>query len=161
MMVSLVDAWLRGFRRHLLTMLVCHRPFLVFAVAGQSSSREQWGRYAIGVDCIVFVVDVADIPRIDEARRELHRLLEDPALATTPILVAANKVDLSPHLTEKELIKELNLDYCENPWIVIPMSAKFKTNLEPFLDWLIKQRKGEPTRGMESRKTVGLLSEAS
>lgn len=133
----------------------------VYDVAGQTSSRDHWGRYAIGVDAIVFVVDVADAGRIDEARRELHRLLEDPALATTPVLVAANKVDIRPHIGEQELIKSLNLDYLESPWLVVPISARYKTNLEAFLEWLIKQRKTEPTRGMDSGKVVGLLQNAA
>jgi len=78
-------------------------------LAGQSAYRSEWSRYARGVDRIVFVVDVADAPRVAEARRELHRLLEDATLAHTPILIAANKVDISPHMAEAELIKELNL----------------------------------------------------
>ena len=119
--------------------------------AGQSAYRSEWSRYARGVDCIVFVVDVADIPRVAEARRELHRLLEDAALAHTPILIAANKVDISPHMGEADLIKELNLDYLvDNPWIICPISAKYKQNLDIFLTWLQKQRKGEATRGAES-----------
>jgi GTPase SAR1 family protein len=78
-------------------------------LAGQSAYRSEWSRYARGVDAIVFVVDVADSPRVAEARRELHRLLEDTTLAATPILIAANKVDISPHMPEQQLIKELNL----------------------------------------------------
>ena len=39
--------------------------------------------------------------RIDEARRELHRLLENPELATTPVLVLANKIDLQPHIVRR------------------------------------------------------------
>jgi len=120
-------------------------------LAGQSAYRSEWSRYARGVDCIVFVVDVADVPRVAEARRELHRLLEDTTLAHTPILIAANKVDIVPHMSEAELIKELNLDYLvENPWIIVPISAKHKQNLDVFLTWLTKQRKGEATRGAES-----------
>jgi Arf/Sar family protein len=70
------------------------------------------------------------VPRVAEARRELHRLLEDTTLAHTPILIAANKVDIVPHMSEAELIKELNLDYLvENPWIIVPISAKHKQNL--------------------------------
>lgn len=58
------------------------------------------------------------------ARRELHRLLEDQELASTPLLVLANKVDLEPHMSEDQVIRELNLDYVTaNPWILIPISA--------------------------------------
>lgn len=54
--------------------------------------------------------------------------------------VIANKIDLHPHLSEPELIRELNLDYItENPWIVIPVSALRVTNIDQVVSWLIKQ----------------------
>ena len=80
-------------------------------LGGQQSYRPEWARYARGVDVILFVVDAADANRIAAARKELHRLLEDAALAHTPLLVAANKIDLTPHLSEDAVIKGLNLDY--------------------------------------------------
>jgi hypothetical protein len=43
------------------------------------------------------------------ARVELHRLLEDRALERTPILVCANKVDLQPHISEKEVKGNMQL----------------------------------------------------
>jgi ADP-ribosylation factor-like protein 8 len=80
-------------------------------LAGGASYRQEWSRYARGVDCIMFVLDAADPARLASARKELHRLLEDNALAHTPLLVCANKVDLTPHLSEEEVVKGLNLDY--------------------------------------------------
>lgn len=116
-------------------------------LAGQSKYRSEWGRYARGVDCIIFVVDAADPDRLPIARRELHRMLEDTSLANTPILIAANKVDVTPHVSEKELISQLNLDYVvDQPWIVMPCSATAKTNIDVLLKWLMEQRKGEATR---------------
>jgi GTPase SAR1 family protein len=44
---------------------------------------------------------------ISLARRELHQLLEDSSLATMPLLICANKVDLQPHMSEKEVITTL------------------------------------------------------
>mmetsp|Transcript_13768 Transcript_13768/g.51379 ORF Transcript_13768/g.51379 Transcript_13768/m.51379 type:complete len:108 (-) Transcript_13768:27-350(-) len=77
---------------------------------------------------------------IDSSRRELHRLLEDRDLATTPLLVVANKIDLDPHLTEEQIIRELNLDYIvDNPWVVMSISALKSINIEGVLEWLIKQ----------------------
>lgn len=70
-------------------------------------------------------------------------MLEDRELATTPLLVLANKVDLHPHISEPELIRELNLDYInDNPWLVIPISALRQTNIDQVIQWLIKQGKG-------------------
>lgn len=42
-----------------------------------------------------------------------------------------NKIDLEPHISEEQLIKELNLDYIvDNPWLVIPCSALRVINIE-------------------------------
>ena len=63
-------------------------------------------------------------------------------VATTPLLVLANKIDLEPHISEAELIRELNLDYIvDNPWIVIPISALRVINIDQVVQWLIKQGK--------------------
>ena len=75
-----------------------------------------------------------------EAVAEGHGDDADRELATTPLLVIANKIDLDPHISEPDLIRELNLDYItENPWIVIPVSALKVINIDQVLSWLIKQ----------------------
>ncbi|RHY15343.1 hypothetical protein DYB37_006968 [Aphanomyces astaci] len=66
--------------------------------------------------------------------------LENRELATTPLLVLANKIDLEPHISEPELIRELNLDYIvDNPWLVIPISALRLVNIDQVIQWLMKQ----------------------
>jgi Arf/Sar family protein len=57
-------------------------------------------------------------------------------------LILSNKIDLNPHLSEIDIIKELNLDYVySNPWIVIPISGLIGTNLEQVIEWLSKKGK--------------------
>lgn len=46
---------------------------------------------------------------MEEARKQLHELLEWPSLDGIPILVLGNKNDLDGALTEEELIEELAL----------------------------------------------------
>jgi ADP-ribosylation factor-like protein 8 len=54
--------------------------------------------------------------------------------------VLANKIDLEPHISEPELIRELNLDYIvDNPWLVIPISALRLVNIDQVIQWLMKQ----------------------
>lgn len=111
-------------------------------IGGQAAYRSEWGRYTRGCDVIIFVVDAFDISKISTARKELHRLLEIRELATIPVLCLANKIDLEPHITEHDLIRELNLDYIvDNPWLVIPCSALKQMNIDQVIDWLIHQGK--------------------
>ena len=114
-------------------------------LGGQSQYRAEWGRYTRGCNVIMFVVDAHATHMIADARIELHRLLEDKELATTPILVVMNKIDLEPHISEEQLIKELNLDYIvDNPWLVIPCSALRVINVEKIMQWLIDHADKKP-----------------
>ena len=47
-----------------------------------------------GVNAIVYMVDAADMEKIEASRNELHNLLEKPQLAGIPVLVLGNKSDL-------------------------------------------------------------------
>lgn len=59
------------------------------------------------VDVLVFMVDSADRLRLPWARQELHKLLDkDPDL---PVVVVANKQDLSESMSMVELQQELGL----------------------------------------------------
>lgn len=48
----------------------------------------------IGTQGLIFVVDCADRDRIDEARQELHRIINDREMRDAIILIFANKQDL-------------------------------------------------------------------
>lgn len=129
-------------------------------LAGGEQYRDEWGRFTKGCDVIIFVVDANAMHLLPEAKKELHRLLEDKELARTALLVVANKIDLEPHASEPLLIRgkpsalafeiactnthiadllELNLDYIvDNPWMIIPCSALKTINVNEVIQWLIK-----------------------
>ena len=46
---------------------------------------------------------------MDEAKKNLHQLLEWPSLQGIPLLILGNKNDVDGALTEEELIEELSL----------------------------------------------------
>ena len=76
------------------------------------------------------------------AKKELLNLLEEKGIEGKPLLILSNKIDLEPHMSEVEIIKELNLDYVySNQWAVSPVSALQGTNLENAIDWLSKKGK--------------------
>lgn len=88
--------------------------FNVWDVGGQDKIRPLWRHYYTGKEDIVssyesrpvtiwfpagtqgliFVVDCADRDRIDEARQELHRIINDREMRDAIILIFANKQDL-------------------------------------------------------------------
>lgn len=112
----------------------------IWDIGGQARYRSEWSRYTKGCDVIAFVIDTQEPKSLAVAKKELHQLLEDRELAKTPLLVLANKIDLGPKMSENELIRGLNLDYItDNPWVVIPISAKDGTHVDKALEFLIKQ----------------------
>ena len=68
--------------------------FVVWDVGGQDRVRPLWRSYTRSADGIVFVVDSADVERLEEARLELLRTAKTQEAAGIPVLVIANKQDL-------------------------------------------------------------------
>ena len=44
------------------------------------------------------------------AKKELHSLLDEKGIEGKPLLILNNKIDIEPHMTDVDIIKELNLD---------------------------------------------------
>ncbi|CAF4389406.1 unnamed protein product, partial [Rotaria sordida] len=74
---------------------------------------------------VVFVIDCNDEQRIQLARKELIDLSKKLGRSSTiPIVIAANKQDLSHSLRKEELIKKLSLTKIQsNEWKIFEMSA--------------------------------------
>lgn len=68
--------------------------FNVWDVGGQDKIRPLWRHYYTGTQGLIFVVDCADRDRVDEARTELHRIINDREMRDAIILIFANKQDL-------------------------------------------------------------------
>lgn len=68
--------------------------FNVWDVGGQDKIRPLWRHYYTGTQALIFVVDSQDRERIDEAKQELHRILNDREMKDALLLVFANKQDL-------------------------------------------------------------------
>jgi signal recognition particle receptor subunit beta len=83
------------------------------------------------------VVDSNDIGRIDEARDELDKLLEEDELRDAILLVYANKQDLPNAVKPQELGNRLKLNAITNrAWHVQGTCATIGDGLYEGLDWL-------------------------
>jgi GTP-binding protein SAR1 len=67
-------------------------------------ARRVWKDYFPAVDAIVFLIDSADLERINEAKAELDELLKDEQVEHCPILVLGNKID-KPHALSEDQLK--------------------------------------------------------
>ncbi len=68
--------------------------FTVWDVGGQDKIRPLWRHYYQNTEGLIFVVDSNDKDRIDAAREELQKMLQEDELKDSVVLVFANKQDL-------------------------------------------------------------------
>jgi len=112
----------------------------IWDVGGQDRLRPLWRHYFHNAQGLVFVVDSNDVGRIEEARNELHKLLEENELDKTILLVYANKQDLPNAIKPQELANKLKLNTMNNRvWQVQGTCAATGDGLFEGLDWLGQQ----------------------
>ncbi len=133
-------------------------------VGGQDKIRPLWRHYYTGTQGLIFVVDCADRDRIDEARQELHRIINDREMRDAIILIFANKQDLQdgeyfkiifmilePHfipifiataMKPHEIQEKLGLTRIrDRNWYVQPACATTGDGLYEGLTWLTSNHK--------------------
>ncbi|KAM9801471.1 ADP-ribosylation factor-like protein 14 [Neosynchiropus ocellatus] len=104
----------------------------VWDVGGQKKMRPHWKHHYADTAGLVFVVDSSDVKRLDEARKELHRVLRYETLRGVPLVVLSNKQDLCGALSPQQLCRRLDLGrVCEGrAWFIQPCSALTGAGLE-------------------------------
>ena len=108
-------------------------------IGGQKAIRTYWPNYFDEVDCLVYVVDSADKRRLEETGVELQALLADEKLASAPLLVFANKMDLATALSANDISTALTLHTIrDRKWHIQACSAKSGDGLNDGLEWAVK-----------------------
>lgn len=109
-------------------------------MGGQTKLRALWPHYFGQADGVVFVVDSADIDRLDTAKAELHTLMSHKELNTKPFLILANKQDLPRALNKQQLVDALELAPVKwLEWCVVECSATKNDRAKLGLEWLSEQ----------------------
>jgi len=116
--------------------------FQMWDVGGQEKIRRLWRYYFQGTDALIFVIDSADLERIDEAKQELHYLLKQDELKDSALLVLANKQDVAHAASVAELSEKLELFSIKTrPWYIQAACATSGDGLVEGLEWLAAQLK--------------------
>jgi len=116
--------------------------FNVWDVGGQDKIRPLWRHYYTGTQGLIFVVDSNDRDRIDEARQELHRIINDREMRDALLLVFANKQDLPQAMSPAEITDKLGLHRLrDRNWFVQPSCATTGDGLLDGLSWLNQNAK--------------------
>ncbi|KAF2425221.1 ARF/SAR superfamily [Tothia fuscella] len=120
------------------TVTYKNTKFNVWDVGGQDKIRPLWRHYFSGTQGLVFVIDSSDRDRLDEARTELARIIQDREMKDALLLVFANKQDVPGALRPDELSRRLKLDDIakNHIWKVEPSCATTGEGIFEGLAWL-------------------------
>jgi len=111
--------------------------FTVWDVGGQDKIRPLWRHYYQNTQGLIVVVDSNDRERVEDAREELHRMLNEPELGTAVLLVFANKQDLPKAMPTAEVAEKLGLHSLRGRvWHIQGTCATTGDGLYEGLDWL-------------------------
>ncbi|XP_056619624.1 ADP-ribosylation factor-like protein 11 [Triplophysa dalaica] len=96
----------------------------VWDVGGQKTMRSNWKFFLEECKVLVFVVDSSDRARMGEAQKALKKILNDENMKGVPLMVLANKKDLTNTMTIREVSTLLELDsYMDRVWEIQACSA--------------------------------------
>ncbi|XP_041358331.1 ADP-ribosylation factor 2-like [Gigantopelta aegis] len=119
--------------------------FTVWDVGGQDKIRPLWRHYFQNTQGLIFVVDSNDRERVDEAKNELNRMIQEDELRDAVLLVFCNKQDLPNAMAAAEVTDKLGLHQLRNrQWYIQATCATNGDGLYEGLDWLshtLKNRK--------------------
>eukprot|EP00602_Paraphysomonas_sp_CaronLab_P001849 CAMPEP_0185019462 /NCGR_PEP_ID=MMETSP1103-20130426/2074_1 /TAXON_ID=36769 /ORGANISM="Paraphysomonas bandaiensis, Strain Caron Lab Isolate" /LENGTH=140 /DNA_ID=CAMNT_0027549789 /DNA_START=240 /DNA_END=659 /DNA_ORIENTATION=+ len=81
-------------------------------LGGQARMRSMWEKYYTEANAVVFVVDSADVSRLEEAKVAFDGVLDDEPLTSsnTPVITFANKQDLEDALSAGDLVLNFYAD---------------------------------------------------
>lgn len=126
----------------LIELIVESYLFKIIDVGGQKRLRTQWWAYTTSPDAIVFVFDVNDKgERLNETKEEFLKILAklSTKLEKTPILICANKIDITS--------EEVDIEFFENFLIPEQVNINYKFQLTSAISgeglgegfkWLVK-----------------------
>eukprot|EP00906_Rhabdomonas_costata_P033349 RCo046994 len=120
---------------------ICHEGFRLNAwdIGGQKAVRAYWQHYLDGTDILVYVVDSADLKRLEETGVELGSLMREEKLARVPVLVLANKQDLANAISSDEIAVAMDLHSIrDRKWQIQACSAKTGSGLNEAMEWALK-----------------------
>jgi len=113
--------------------------FKAYDLGGNIRERSLWEQYFPLIDAVVFIVDAADLERIDEAREELNALFANDSLKVTPFLILGNKIDLQEALNEPELRQRLGITQTTNNVRIFMCSIVNRMGYREGFQWLGQQ----------------------
>ncbi|KAH7820030.1 ArlL2, unspecified Arf-like protein 2 [Monocercomonoides exilis] len=114
----------------------------VLDFSGRKQFRIHWKTFEEQTDLIVFVVDLSDPGRLEEAKETLHEhILSNPKLNHCPLLIVGNKNDIEGAAQLPELVSSLFGEAMKGrAYHILSTSAKTGEGLRELIEWFLKKQ---------------------
>ncbi|KAE8664017.1 Chromosome transmission fidelity 8-like protein isoform 1 [Hibiscus syriacus] len=110
-----------------------------FLYLPQPGLRSIWEKYYEEAHALVFIIDAACPSRFEDSKSALEKVLIHEDLQGAPLLILANKQDLSEAVTAEELARYLNLKKLdERVYMFEAVSAFNGTGIKEGVEWLVE-----------------------
>ncbi|XP_044593110.1 ADP-ribosylation factor-like protein 13B isoform X1 [Cotesia glomerata] len=86
----------------------------VYDVGGAPQIRSIWKKYYGDIHGIIYVVDASNLSRLNENKLVFAELISHEHIAGKPILLLANKQDISSAIDELDLVENLDIEHAAN-----------------------------------------------
>lgn len=114
---------------------------MLFDLGGGAQFRSIWKEYYSELHGVIFVVDSANASRFNEAKEVLHGIVADSRAMGKPLLIFANKQDVSTAKTAREVEKALAVASVERHHVFgcSAIAEPMDPNIDKGLEWLLEE----------------------
>lgn len=113
--------------------------FNVFDVGGQYKLRLLWKHYYQNANALIYVLDSSDTERFTLAKETLQNLLQEEELNGIPVLILANKADVS-NTKLSDIAREMDVASMRgHEWHIQSTCGLTREGVYEGLDWLCKK----------------------
>lgn len=108
-------------------------------LGGQPGLRSIWEKYYEEAHAVIYVIDSACPSRFEDSKSALEKALRHEDLQGAPLLILANKQDLSQAVSSDEIARYVDLKKLdERAYMFEAVSAYDGMGIKGSLDWLVE-----------------------
>lgn len=117
---------------------VSNTKLVFWDLGGQLGLRSIWEKYYEEAHAVIYVIDSACPSRFEDSKSALEKVLRHEDLQGAPLLIIANKQDLSEAVSAEEIARYLDLKKLdERVYMFEAVSAFDGMGIKESVDWLV------------------------
>ncbi|KAK8656027.1 hypothetical protein V6N13_108587 [Hibiscus sabdariffa] len=135
---------------------VSNTKLVFWDLGGQLGLRSIWEKYYEEAHAVIFVIDAACPSRFEDSKSALEKVLRHEDLQGAPILILANKQDLSEALSAEELARYLDLKKLDERVYMFEAASAFDgLGIKEGVEWLVEvMERSKRTETLRNRASI-------